>query len=160
MLGLANFLAFSMGYMILRGEALSGSVDFSPSGAPTYHLRNADQGEVPTSRSVYIYSGIHSLSVWLTMAAVMLAMLTLAKERIVSAMRSTILRGRTLITILATLIVFITLMLIVWYGLQFASRFHAPHKVTPAALVDANAAARSLTTTPSASSGPVSASQP
>ncbi len=131
-LGLANFVAYSVVYMFLGGEALSGVIKHDASGKPSFYLKSprpSDNGssyDVPTSRGVFIYSGIHSLSIWLTMAAVMLAMLTMAKERIVSDMRMAIVRGRTLITILATLIVFITLILMVWYGLQFASRFSPP----------------------------------
>jgi nitrogen fixation/metabolism regulation signal transduction histidine kinase len=59
-------------------------------------------------------------------AAMMLAMLTLAKERIVSSMRSTVLRGRTLITILATIITLMTIMMTIIFALQFADRVMHP----------------------------------
>ena len=168
-LGLANFLAYSMIYMFIGGEALSGRIDYDASGKPAYFLKKPQPNDsqphdyrsfdLPTSRGVYIYSGVHSLSIWMTVAAVMLAMLTMAKERIVSAMRTAIVRGRTLITILATLIVFITLMLTVWYGLQFAVRFKAPRGVAPAPLAEPNAARTTFAPTPAAA-GPLSTHQP
>jgi heme/copper-type cytochrome/quinol oxidase subunit 2 len=81
---------------------------------------------------VYIYSGVHSVTIWVTVGAVMLAMLTLAKERIVSSMRTTIVRGRTLITILATIITLTVTVITLWFVLQFARRFTGPPTATTA----------------------------
>lgn len=123
LIGLANFLAYSLLYMFIGGEAIHGPVTYTPDGRATYHLKSPGQEDIPVSKGVYIYSGVHSISIWPTVGAVMLAMLTLAKERIASSMRSTIVRGRTLITILATVIAFTTIVIALWFILQFASRF-------------------------------------
>jgi ABC-type multidrug transport system permease subunit len=112
-LGLTNFFIYALLYLFINGEAVNGHRD-PLSGA--YLLQSGER----VSKAVFIYSGIHSISVWATVAAVMLAMLTLAKDRIVSSMRSTIVRGRTLITILATIITFTSVVLTIWFILQFA----------------------------------------
>src|ERR1017187_3315585 len=118
LLGLANFLAYWVIYLAIgTAEAINGMVYKMPGGAVQYMLHSGER-DIAASRTMFIYSGIHSLSIWVTVAAMMLAMLTLAKERIVSSMRSTVLRGRTLITILATIITLMTIMMTVIFALQ------------------------------------------
>jgi len=125
--GLANFLAYVMLYWFFWGEAVNGRVEQHPE-----RLRYFLQSGREVSRAVYIYSGIHSISIAPTVGAIMLAMLTLAKERIVSSMRKTIVRGRTLITILATIIAMIVVVWTVWFILQFASHLANPVSVEAA----------------------------
>jgi len=121
-LGLANFVAFSLLYVFIGGDAINGYVIQNADGSLRYELQS---GQV-ISRAVFIYSGIHSITIWPTVGAIMLAMLTLAKERIVSSMRSSIIRGRTMITILATIITLIILVMTVWFILHFAGRLTYP----------------------------------
>jgi hypothetical protein len=122
LIGLANFLAYTILYTFIGGEAVNGWVE-RINGQEYYFLQSQKQ----VSAGVFVYSGIHSISVWVTVAGVMLAMLTLARERIASSMRSTIVRGRTLITVLATIITLSTAIITIWFILQFASRLSAPH---------------------------------
>ena len=131
LIGLGNFLAYSVIYMFIGGEAVSGAIRDDGRGGHEYFLKGPSQDDIRVSRGVYIYSGIHSISIWVTVGAVMLAMLTLARERIVSSMRSAIVRGRTLITVLATVITLTTAVLAIWFTLQFASRFAAKHRAPP-----------------------------
>ena len=126
LIGLANFLAYTILYMFIGGEAVNGSVQ-SVQDQTRYYLQSKEE----VSRGVFIYSGIHSISIWITVAAIMLAMLTLAKERIVSSMRSAIVRGRTLITILATIITFTTAVITIWFILQFVNLLAHPEKPQP-----------------------------
>ena len=128
LIGLANFLIYSIVYMFIDGEAVNGHVQIV-AGQKQYFLQSGQQ----VARWKYLYSGIHSISIWVTVAAIMLAMLTLAKERIVSSMRSTIVRGRTFITVLATIITFTTAILTIWFILQFTKRLTHPQPVQPAA---------------------------
>jgi hypothetical protein len=124
LIGLGNFLAYSILYVFIGGEAVNGAIIRDAQGnAIHYCLKTPQQTELYVSRAVYVYSGIHSISIWPTVGAVMLAMLTLAKERIVSSMRSTIVRGRTFITILATIITLATAVIAIWFVLQFVNRF-------------------------------------
>lgn len=133
MVGLANFMVYTVLYVFVGGEAVNGYVLSSADGTLRYQLQS---GEI-VSRAVFIYSGIHSITIWPTVGAIMLAMLTLAKERIVSSMRSSIVRGRTMITILATVITLIILVMMFWFTLHFAGRLThpRPQKTTAPAAV-------------------------
>jgi hypothetical protein len=128
LIGLANFLVYSIAYTFIGGEAVNGWVVLDH-GRYLYYL----QSEVQVSPGTFVYSGVHSISIWITVAAVMLAMLTLAKERIASSMRSAIIRGRTLITIVATIISLATTVITIWFILQFAHRLTTPREPRPPA---------------------------
>ena len=127
LIGLANFVAYTIMYMFIGGEAVNGWLE-DRNGQISYVL----QSQHKVSRCVFVYSGIHSISIWATVASVMLAMLTLAKETIVSSMRRAIVRGRTFITILATIITLMTAVITIWFALQFIHRLNNPKAVTPA----------------------------
>ena len=126
LIGLANFVVYSILYTFIGGEAVNGRVVTTEAGR-RYFLQSGRE----VARWVFLYSGVHSISIWPTVAAVLLAMLTLAKERIVSSMRSTIIRGRTFITALATLIAFGTIVLSIWFILQFVRQLNSPTATPP-----------------------------
>jgi hypothetical protein len=126
MLGLANFFIYAIAYMFIGGEAVNGWVRVID-GQARYFLQSGRE----VSRAVYIYSGVHSTSIWITVAAVMLAMLTLAKDRIVSSMHSAVVRGRTFITILATIITMTAVVITIWFILQFVSRLTHSEEAPP-----------------------------
>ena len=129
MVGLANFMVYTVLYVFIGGEAVNGYVFSSADGTLRYQLQS---GEI-VSRAVFIYSGIHSITIWPTVGAILMAMLTLAKDRIVSSMRSSIVRGRTMITILATIITLIILVMMFWFILHFAGRLTRPRPQEPIA---------------------------
>lgn len=131
-LGLLNFLAFGIIYAYIGGEAVNGGVT-QQSGRMHYFIRTPSQQLHPVSNGIFWYSGIHSISIWVTFGAVMLAMLTLAKDRIIDSMHSAVVRGRALLTILATIITTIAIVCTVWGGLAFASKLTNPEKRPPAA---------------------------
>ncbi|HHH76008.1 MAG TPA: hypothetical protein ENL03_03160 [Phycisphaerae bacterium] len=133
MLGLANFLLFTVFYVLIGGEAVYGSVH-AAGGGYKYFLQSGE----PVPRWVFIYSGIHSITVWPTVMAVMLAMLTLAKDRIVDSMRSSIIRGRTFITILAAIIIMITVTITIFFTHQFLTRLNGPKADPKSAMVDSS----------------------
>ena len=122
MVGLANFMVYTVLYVFIGGEAVNGYVISSADGTLRYQLQS---GEI-VSKGVFLYSGIHSITIWPTVGAILLAMLTLAKDRIVSSMRSSIVRGRTMITILATVITLIILVMMFWFILHLAGRLTHP----------------------------------
>jgi hypothetical protein len=100
-IGMANFLAYTIGYTVVGGESVRGKVYEDPAtGRRTYELDNGQR----VHRDTFIYMGIHSIVLWLSVAAVMLAMLTLAKDRIADSMQSAAMRGRTFCTVLAVVI--------------------------------------------------------
>jgi len=119
-LGLVNFLIFTMTYVIIGGDAMKGDirVEITDQGKRILHYFLVGEGRgrrFEVSRGVWIYSAIHSISLWITMGAVMLSMLTLAKDRIVASMQTSIIRGRTFITVLATLVTLISIVFTIWF---------------------------------------------
>jgi len=125
--GLANFLIYVILYWYFWGEAVNGHVE-QHAGRLQYFLQSGER----VSRGVFLYSGIHSISIAPTVGAIMLAMLTLAKDRVIGSMRRTIVRGRTLITVLATIITMIVAVWTVWFVLQFSHRLRHPRPPSPA----------------------------
>lgn len=122
LLGLGNYVGYVIGYAFVGphgGDAMNGKVLRDSADPTRWHYQIGRDGDLyEVSRGAWVYSAVHSISVWPTMAAVLLAMLTLAKDRIVSAMRSTVVRGRTFMTIIATVIVFIALVMTAWFILH------------------------------------------
>jgi hypothetical protein len=114
-IGLANFLFYTIAYLIIGGEAIHGKI-ISIGGQTQYLLGGRDD---PVSRLVFIYSAIHSISIWPTFGAVMLAMLTIAKDRIVESMRSALVRGRAIITLIAVIITIVAILLTFTFTRQF-----------------------------------------
>ncbi|MDD4891298.1 MAG: hypothetical protein PHU85_15360 [Phycisphaerae bacterium] len=70
-----------------------------------YKSENGKQAFKDIGRGLYIYSAVHSIIIWITIAAVMLAMLTLAKDQLVTAMEDKLISGRALIHVFATVVV-------------------------------------------------------
>lgn len=122
LIGLANFLVYTIAYLIIGGEAIHGQIVAAEDGGAQYFLAGRAD---PVNRLVYIYSAIHSISIWPTFGAVMLAMLTLAKDRIVESMHSALVRGRAIITLLAVIIGIIAILLTVRFTRRFVSQMRS-----------------------------------
>ncbi|MBS3734864.1 MAG: hypothetical protein KGY99_08040 [Phycisphaerae bacterium] len=131
--GLVNFLLYGISYAWFYGEAIHGWTEVVD-GQRIYHLQSGRT----VSREVFIASGIHSISIWPTVAAIMLAMLTLAKERISSSMRRAVVRGRALITVLAVVVALGTGLLTWRFTQRFVHQFEvsAPPQATQKTDVD------------------------
>ncbi|MBN1553426.1 MAG: hypothetical protein JXA11_01680 [Phycisphaerae bacterium] len=122
-IGMANFLAYTIGYTVVGGESVRGKVyEDRAGGERTYEL---DNGQA-VGRGVFIYMGVHSIVLWISVAAVMLAMLTLAKDRIADSMQSAAVRGRTFCTVLAVVIGVFTGGMIFQFIHTFVDHFQHP----------------------------------
>ena len=119
--GLLNFLAYTIAYSIIGSEAIHGQIVLVD-GQVQHLLGGQTQ---PVARWIYIYSAIHSISLWPTFGAVMLAMLTLAKDRIVESMRSDLARGRMIITLVAIVIGLIAIFWTYRFTRQFVRQMRA-----------------------------------
>lgn len=109
-IGLANFAAYTVIYWYLQGDASNGKFE-----AGEYYLRghfiHGSKGQLsePVSRATWIYSFVHSITIWPTIAAVLISMAILARPHIIATMRSdSMLRGSTFVTIFITVVVFLT----------------------------------------------------
>ena len=128
-IGMANFLAYTIVYLgVIGGESVRGHVvkTETPSGAELRYFLDSGT-EVP--RGEFIYMGIHSVSIWITVGAVMLAMLTLAKDRISDSMHDAMMRGRSLCTILAVVIGICTAGMAFHFMRKFVSHFEHPSAI-------------------------------
>jgi cytochrome c biogenesis protein CcdA len=117
-LGMLNFLVYTVSYSLLWGEAVNGTVELDESTQQVvYKLQSGKQ----VTKGQFIYSGVHSILIWPTVMAVMLAMLTLAKDRIADSMREAVVRGRTLCTVLAVVIAISTSGMMFLFIRQFSA---------------------------------------
>ena len=125
-IGLGNFLAYTIMYMFLGGDAMNGYVHVDPADGARHHYLVAKGVPFEVSGPVWVYSAVHSISIWVTVGAVLLAMLTLAKDRIVSSMHESVVGGRTFITILATVVALISVSITLWFLLYMIHQLTWP----------------------------------
>lgn len=125
-LGLLNFLAYAIGYTVTGGESIHGQVRQYQDGRLEYVLKPDDH---KVSRAAFVYIGVHSISIWLGMGAVILATLTLAKDRIADSLQDAAMRGRTLCTVLAVVTALATGGLTFDYLRRFLRSFENPVQV-------------------------------
>lgn len=124
-IGLCNFLVYAVTYQFIGGDAQNGYVK-EIDGQKIFYVKGhfihrpiGYEQDVP--RSVWIYSYIHSISIWPSIAMVLLAMLTLARPHIMVTYQRGVMQGSTLVTVLATVIVLITsiiMMSFIWEFVQ------------------------------------------
>jgi predicted permease len=135
-LGLANFAAYIVGYTYLGaggGDAMNGKVIRDAANPAAWHYYLGRMGNLyEVRRPVWIYSAVHSSSIFPTMAAVMLSMLTLAKDRIISAVQPTVSRGRMVLTLLAGLITLMAVAMTAYFiGHTVRCLVHPPLRPLP-----------------------------
>ena len=83
-LGLLNFLAYTIIYAILGGDAKNGWIVDGQCFVRGHFLRLGSEGQaVQVTMAVWIYSYLHSISIWPTIGAVLCCMLTLARPHII-----------------------------------------------------------------------------
>ena len=126
--GLLNFLAYTIIYAQLGGDAKNGGHGFFLNEAGeldqgwyiTGHFMHAGGRSKAVPRWVWIYSYLHSISLWPTQAAVVIAMLILARPHILATMReSTWIRGPTFVTVVITLTMLLSTALTIWFTIDF-----------------------------------------
>jgi len=122
-LGLANFCVYTFFYWYFQGDARNGCIRFVPDesvpGGPPrpeyvlrgHFLRSPDGLETAAvSRSVWIYSFLHSISIWPTMGGILVSMLVLARPHIIATIESDArISGRAVVNLCMTLVVVVTL---------------------------------------------------
>ncbi len=108
--GLLNFLAYTIIYAMIGGDARNGRIDEGQCFLRGHFLQLGAEGHATqVSQPVWIYSYIHSISIWPTIGAVLCCMLLLARPHIVATMQEdSLIRGRSFVTAAMTIIVIIT----------------------------------------------------
>lgn len=141
--GLINFLAYTIVYAELGGDAKNGGIEklrdenghvvLDDDGTPEkiYYIKGhfirgptGQRSDVP--RWVWLYSYLHSISLWPTQGVLMICMLILAQPHIIATMReSNWMRGPTFITVAITLVAVFYSAMSVWFVIGFVSELRA-----------------------------------
>lgn len=128
--GLANFLVYTVVYAYLGGDARNGTIEKITNGEgqveETFYisghfLHGAEVGR-PTavSRAVWIYSYLHSISIWPTQGVMMICMLILAQPHIIATMQeSNWIRGPTFVAVAITLVAVVCSAMSIWFAIGF-----------------------------------------
>lgn len=123
-IGLLNFVSYAVSYAVLGGDACNGAYEDGEYLLRGHFVRKA--GGVfsdPVSRGTWIYSYIHSISIWPTIGAVLLSMFFLARPHIIAMMQSDAwLTGRAVADLWIAIILLLTL---ITTGYFVASFIHA-----------------------------------
>lgn len=84
---LANLLAYTVAYGVIGGDAPNGHTEAGGRYFIRGHFLKSSAGqEFEVSRGVWLYSYVHSISLWLSMGVVLLCMLVLARPHILATM--------------------------------------------------------------------------
>ncbi len=111
-LGLANFVAYTLVYWYLGGDASNG---YYSADDGNYHLRGhfirdrAGRATDPVPGWLWVYSFVHSITIWPTIATVLVSMLILARPHIIATMKSDArISGSTYVTVCITVIILLS----------------------------------------------------
>lgn len=131
-LGLVNYLAYTLSYAALGGDAQNGyraRVENEEGGrAWAYYVRghfihSLSGREREVTRGAWIYSYIHSISVPLTCGAMIISMLVLARPHILATMRGGWVSGQTLVVAFGTVVIVIALAVTALFTWTFIEAF-------------------------------------
>ncbi|MFH0983118.1 MAG: hypothetical protein V2A79_16485 [Planctomycetota bacterium] len=122
-LGLANFVGYTVMYWKIGGDAKNGEIRNGAYYVRGHHLRH-EGGEFgresPVRRGVWIYSYLHSISIWPTIAAVLVSMFILARPHIIATMKQdALIQGTTFVTVCITVVVLVTGVSTLYFILDF-----------------------------------------
>ncbi len=88
-LGLANFAIYTFFYWYFQGDARNGFIrdgEYFLRGH-FLHLREGI-ATAPVTRTVWIYSFVHSISIWPTIGAVLISMFVLARPHMIATIKT------------------------------------------------------------------------
>ena len=109
-LGLANFVSYTVTYWYYQGDAKNGAFVDGKYYLRGHFIRDREGRMTDdVSRATWIYSFVHSISIWPTVGAVLVAMFILARPHIIATMKAdAMIRGPTFITVCITIIVLVS----------------------------------------------------
>lgn len=130
-IGLLNFLLYTMLYAALGGDAHNGERrrSIASDGGVSYayyvrghFIRDPEGMEREVSRTWWIYSYLHSISVFITSAAMIISMLVLARPHILATMRDGWVRGQTFVFVFGAIVITITSLAVGLFTWDFAAQ--------------------------------------
>ncbi|MBI5865523.1 MAG: hypothetical protein HZB38_13650 [Planctomycetes bacterium] len=133
-IGLLNFLLYTVGYAVLGGDAHNGErrmID-SPTGPRAayfvrgHFIRDPNGQEREVRPGLWVYSYLHSISVFVTSAAMLVSMLVLARPHILATMRDGWVRGQTFVVVFGTVVVLVTAAAVAVFTWDFLAQITSP----------------------------------
>ncbi len=118
-LGFANLVAYTVAYAYMGGDAHNGEIRDGVCYVRGHFLHGTSGAERPVSRGLWIYSYLHSISIWPSIAAVLISNMILARPHIIATMKEGLVSGDTFVTVVITLVTFLTLVATVAFTLEF-----------------------------------------
>lgn len=127
-IGMLNFLAYTILYAAMGGDAHNGErrVVSSAEGEKRdayfvrgHFLRTVEGREREVSRGIWIYSYLHSISVLATSAAMIISMLVLARPHILATMRDGWVSGQAIVISIGTIVLLLTAVMIAMFVWDF-----------------------------------------
>ena len=118
-IGMVNFLTYTIAYGYIGGDAKNGRVADGVYYVRGHFLHGAEGQETAVPKGLWIYSYVHSISIWPTHAAVLLSMLVLARPHILATMKDGFVRGARFVTVFARVVVLAMACTTVWFVLDF-----------------------------------------
>ncbi len=134
LIGALNFVLYTAMYAAIGGDAHNGErrVTSTPDGGRKveyfvrgHFIRTPDGQARTVSRGVWIYSYLHSISVFITSAAMILSMLVLARPHIRATMRDSRISGDTFVVSLGTIVLLIASGAVILFTWDFVSQLSA-----------------------------------
>lgn len=129
--GLLNFILYTIVYAALGGDAHNGERRkiATPDGGSRYayfvrghFIRDIEGQEREVNAALWIYSYLHSISVFVTSAAMIISMLVLARPHIIATMRDGWISGRTFLVIFGTVVVLVTATAVFLFSWDFVEQ--------------------------------------
>ena len=117
--GLANFIVYTVAYSYIGGDARNGQVRSGKYYVGGHFIHGLDGQFAEVPKGVWIYSYLHSISIWPTIAAVLLSTLVMARPHIIATMKEGVVSGQTLIAIFATVIILLVGAMTTWFIADF-----------------------------------------
>lgn len=129
-LGLANLLAYTVSYAYLQGDAANGEIRDGKYYVRGHFIHGPEGKQKDVSRATWIYSYIHSITIWPTEGLLLVALLILARPHIIATMREDgMVSGQTFVTICITLVVVIVSAITFWFVLDFLRNLGVSRKI-------------------------------
>jgi hypothetical protein len=131
-IGLINFLAYTIVYAELGGDARNGGVEIKKNADGSvekiyyikgHFIRGGPAGErSDVHRWTWIYSYLHSISIWPTQGMLMICMLILAQPHVIATMREdSLMQGTTFVSVAITLVAVVYAAMSIWFVIGFVS---------------------------------------
>lgn len=108
-LGLFNFVVYTAMYTYIGGDARNGWVKAGRCWVRGHFLHGTQGHASEVSLGVWVYSYLHSVSIWPTIGLVLCSVLVLARPHIIATMQEdNLIRGQSFVTVAMTVIALLT----------------------------------------------------